>query len=43
VDSDVEVLVWSDIVRGSMASSIPATYLQLVRGLETQVQGRSSA
>lgn len=31
VDADVEVLVWSDIVRGSMASTIPATYLQLVR------------
>lgn len=31
VDADVEVLVWSDIVRDSMATSIPATYLQLVR------------
>ncbi|SMX31735.1 hypothetical protein [Octadecabacter ascidiaceicola] len=31
VDAEVEVLVWSDIVRDSMASSIPATYLQLVR------------
>lgn len=31
VDSDVEVLVWSDIVRDSMSTSIPATYLQLVR------------
>ncbi|QQA41343.1 hypothetical protein [Pelagovum pacificum] len=31
VEADVEVLVWSDIVRGSMSSSIPATYLQLVR------------
>lgn len=31
VDADVEVLVWSDIVRTSMATSIPATYLQLLR------------
>ncbi|MEX5596759.1 hypothetical protein [Pseudophaeobacter sp. C1-32P7] len=31
VTADVEVLVWSDIVRGSMAASIPATYLQLAR------------
>ncbi|MCR8826641.1 hypothetical protein [Pseudosulfitobacter koreensis] len=31
VDADVEVLVWSDIVRDSMATSIPATYLQLIR------------
>ncbi|MFT6025658.1 MAG: hypothetical protein ACI9PY_003801 [Ascidiaceihabitans sp.] len=31
VHADVEVLVWSDIVRDSMAGSIPATYLQLVR------------
>ncbi len=31
VDSDIEVLVWSDIVRGSMSNSIPATYWQLVR------------
>lgn len=29
--SDVQVLVWSDIVRGSMSNSIPATYAQLVR------------
>ncbi len=29
--TDVEVLVWSDIVRDSMSGSIPATYLQLVR------------
>ncbi|MGI3167680.1 hypothetical protein ACRARG_00905 [Pseudooceanicola sp. C21-150M6] len=28
--TDMEVLYWSDIVRDSMASSIPATYLQLV-------------
>lgn len=29
--AEIEVLVWSDIVRDSMASSIPATYLQLLR------------
>ena len=28
--ADVEVLVWSDIVRGSMGQSIPATYAQLL-------------
>ncbi|MEP3054210.1 hypothetical protein [Ascidiaceihabitans sp.] len=31
VHADVEVLVWSDIVRGSMATSIPATYWQMIR------------
>ncbi|MBU2962324.1 hypothetical protein KO516_16160 [Citreicella sp. C3M06] len=31
VQSDIEVLVWSDIVRDSMSTSIPATYLQLLR------------
>ncbi|MBY6161453.1 DUF4386 domain-containing protein [Mameliella alba] len=31
VSADVEVLVWSDIVRDSMSNSIPATYGQLVR------------
>ena len=31
VQAEVEVLVWSDIVRGSMAQGIAATYLQLVR------------
>ncbi len=31
VETDIEVLVWSDIVRDSMAQSIPATYLQLAR------------
>ena len=30
-DADVEVLVWSDIVRDSMENSIPATYVQLAR------------
>jgi hypothetical protein len=31
VAADVEVLVWSDIVRGSMNTSISGTYWQLVR------------
>jgi len=31
VETDVEVLVWSDIVRGSMPGSILATYLQMLR------------
>lgn len=31
VETEFEVLVWSDIVRNSMATSIPATYLQLIR------------
>ena len=31
VEAEVDVLVWSDIVQGSMARSIPATYLQLIR------------
>ncbi len=31
VEAEVEVLVWSDIVRASMAQGILATYLQLVR------------
>ncbi|SLN11114.1 hypothetical protein [Pseudooctadecabacter jejudonensis] len=35
--AEVEVLVWSDIVRGSMASSIPATYLQLIRTAYTYI------
>ena len=30
-EADVEVLVWSDIVRGSMETGIPGTYLQLAR------------
>ena len=30
-EADVEVLVWSDIVKTSMAQGIAATYLQLVR------------
>jgi len=31
VEADVEVLVWSDIVRDSMSNSILATYLQLAQ------------
>ena len=31
VETDVEVLLWSDIVRDSMATTIPATYLALIR------------
>lgn len=37
VEADIEVLVWSDIVRGSMSSTIPATYLQLVRTAWTYI------
>ena len=29
--ADIDVLVWSDIVRDSMSNTIPATYLQLLR------------
>ena len=35
--ADVDVLVWSDIVRGSMSNSIPATYWQLVRTAWTYI------
>ena len=31
VISQIDVLVWSDIVRDSMAQSIPATYWQMVQ------------
>ena len=31
VEADIDVLVWSDIVRESMGASIPATYAQLLR------------
>ena len=31
VQADVDVLIWSDIVRESMSQSIPATYGQLIR------------
>jgi len=30
-EAEIDVLVWSDIVKDSMSNSIPATYLQLVR------------
>ncbi len=35
--ADVEVLVWSDIVRDSMDASIPGTYLQMVRTAWTYI------
>ncbi|WP_299983443.1 hypothetical protein [uncultured Ruegeria sp.] len=31
VETDIDVLVWSDIVRDSMARSIPVTYAQMAR------------
>ncbi|WP_179379930.1 hypothetical protein [Jannaschia marina] len=37
VESEVEVLVWSDIVSGSMEASIPATYAQLARTAWTYI------
>ncbi|MFC6687570.1 hypothetical protein [Jhaorihella thermophila] len=37
VEADFEVLVWSDIVRDSMSSSIPATYWQLLRTAWTYI------
>jgi len=37
VQADVDVLVWSDIVRDSMSNSIPATYLQLIRTAWTYI------
>lgn len=37
VEAEVEVLVWSDIVRHSMSNSIAATYLQLVRTAWTYI------
>lgn len=30
-ETDIEVLIWADVVQGSMGHSIPATYAQLVR------------
>ncbi|WP_299147851.1 hypothetical protein [uncultured Tateyamaria sp.] len=35
--ADIEVLVWSDIVRDSMDASIPGTYLQLLRTAWTYI------
>jgi len=37
VEAEVEVLVWSDIVRDSMGASIPETYAQLVRTAWTYI------
>ena len=37
VSAEIEVLVWSDIVRGSMSTSIPATYWQLIRTAWTYI------
>ncbi|MEM8578289.1 MAG: hypothetical protein AAGF60_10590, partial [Pseudomonadota bacterium] len=37
VIADIEVLVWSDIVRGSMSQTIPATYAQMLRTAWTYI------
>ncbi len=37
VETEVEVLVWSDLVLASMSNSIPATYLQLARTAWTYI------
>ena len=37
VQAEVDVLIWSDIVRDSMSNSIPATYLQLIRTAWTYI------
>ncbi len=37
VQADFDVLVWSDIVRGSMELSIPATYLLMARTAWTYI------
>lgn len=37
VETEIEVLVWSDIVSSSMAASIPATYAQLARTAWTYI------
>ena len=37
VEADIEVLVWSDIVKDSMSNSIPATYAQLARTAWTYI------
>lgn len=37
VTADIDVLIWSDIVRDSMSNSIPATYWQLVRTAWTYI------
>lgn len=41
VTADVDVLVWSDIVRDSMSGTIAATYLQLVRTAWTYIASGS--
>ena len=35
--AEIEVLVWSDIVRDSMETNIPGTYLQLIRTAWTYI------
>ncbi len=37
VAADIDVLIWSDIVRDSMSNSIPATYWQLVQTAWTYI------
>ena len=37
IEADIDVLVWSDIVRESMSNSIPATYMQLLRTAWTYI------
>lgn len=37
VEADIEVLVWSDLVRDSMSNTIPATYWQLTRTAWTYI------
>ncbi|MFK7751693.1 MAG: hypothetical protein AB8B51_04015 [Sedimentitalea sp.] len=37
VEAEIDVLVWSDIVRTSMSNSIPATYWQLIRTAFTYI------
>lgn len=40
-DAQVDVLVWSDIVRDSMSNTIPATYMQLLRTAFTYISTRA--
>ena len=37
VETNIEVLLWSDLVQSSMSNSIPATYAQLVRTAWTYI------
>ncbi len=39
--ADIDVLVWSDIVRGSMAQTIPATYGQMARTAWVYIASRA--